>query len=339
MLPTSWAAEILQYSRYIWAALISGLLLLMSQAIFADSEAARAGDRDHVQTRPSENFRHFRDCDVCSEMVVLPSGNYMMGATEEEFRGVGKKYQVMYANETPRHDEKVESFAISKFDVTRGQFAIFVRETGFHGKGCYIFNGKEWVEDKNADWLNPGFRQADNDPVVCVSWDDAQKYIVWLNSKFSEKERINYRLPTEVEWEYAARAGTVTATYWGNDSKSQCLYENARDESAKFIDPAADHVSCTDGYIYTAPVGSFRPNPWGLFDMLGNAEQWVEDCVSVGYSGPRELSNRANACKGRMLRGASWASIPVGVRAAGRGGNVADTRESVYGFRLARNIQ
>ena len=289
--------------------------------------------------RAAENaLGHFRDCDICSEMVVLPSGNYMMGATKVEFDGQDK-YSFMYIDETPRHKESINSFAIAKFNVTRKQFAIFASETGFQGKGCEIFIGKTWISDASADWQNPGFRQTDNDPVVCISWNDAQKYIGWLNSKLHKTTETAYRLPTEAEWEYAARAGTVTAAYWGNNPRDQCKYENARDESARLLDPAADHASCADGYIYTAPVGMFKPNPWGLYDMLGNAEQWVEDCVMVGYGGPPNLSSAQDACKSRALRGTSWAGIPFAVRSASRAGMPVNTRESIYGFRLARSIQ
>ena len=303
------------------------LLALVSIAAMAD------GRIEHpVQ------LSHFRDCDGCSEMVVIPAGKYLMGSTKEEFRGVDEKYQFMYADEVPRHEEHVNSFAMAKFDVTRGQFAAFVKETGFQGKACEIFNGKTWIIDANADWQNPGFKQTDNDPVVCVSWNDAQKYIAWLNSKLRSASETVYRLPTEAEWEYAARAGTVTAAYWGNNPLDQCEYENARDQSARFLDPTADHASCTDGYIYTAPAGTFKPNPWGLFDMLGNAEQWVQDCVSVGYYLPPNVSMSPESCKGRTLRGTSWAGIPVSVRSASRGGIVANNRESSIGFRLARSI-
>jgi formylglycine-generating enzyme required for sulfatase activity len=303
------------------------ILSLVAIAAMADGPMTQVGQLDH-----------FRDCDGCSEMVVLPSGKYMMGATKAEFEGQDK-YSYMYIDETPRHEEPINSFAIAKFNVTRKQFAIFARETGFQGKGCEIFNGKAWITDASAGWQNPGFRQTDNDPVVCVSWDDAQKYIGWLNSKLHKTTETAYRLPTEAEWEYAARAGTVTAAYWRNNPQDQCKYENARDESARFLDPAADHASCTDGYIYTAPVGTFKPNPWGLYDMLGNAEQWVEDCVMVGYGGPPNLSSAQDSCKSRALRGTSWAGIPFAVRSASRAGMAVSTRESNYGFRLARSIQ
>ncbi|WP_206955956.1 formylglycine-generating enzyme family protein [Trinickia acidisoli] len=320
VLPMPWVA------RMIVAAMLLALTMPISAAVVSGSQGV---------LKP---FEKFQDCDTCSEIIVLPAGKYMMGATEEEFRSVKSKYKVMYGDEVPRHEEHVASFAMAKFAVTRGQFAWFAKETGFQGKGCEIFNGKTWVNDANANWQNPGFKQTEDDPVTCVSWDDAQKYIAWLNSKLKEAAETAYRLPTETEWEYAARAGTVTAAYWGNDPQEQCQYENARDESARFLDSAIDHASCTDGYVYTAPVGSFKPNPWGLYDMLGNTSQWVQDCSRLGYYGPVNLSLSPNACKYRALRGTSWAGVPASVRSAMRAGMPENTRDSHYGFRLARSL-
>jgi formylglycine-generating enzyme required for sulfatase activity len=226
-------------------------------------------------------FEHFQDCDVCSEMIVLPPGKYMMGATAQEFLGA-TGYQSSYSYESPQHPVNVKSFAIAKFNVTRRQFSIFAKETGFIGKGCKIFNGHNWIVNSDADWQNPGFRQTDQDPVICISWDDTQKFIAWLNSKVSSGSK-SYRLPTEEEWEYAARAGTTTPTYWGSDRTLQCEYENARDLSKEKAGLDGPHVNCDVGYLRTAPVGSFQPNPWGFFDMLGNAYQWVSDCSHIGY--------------------------------------------------------
>lgn len=268
-------------------------------------------------------FTHFRDCDVCSEMVFLPAGEYLMGATEEEFKGEDQ-YRFMYLGETPRHKVNIKSFEIAKFSVTRKQFGMFASETGFDGKGCKIFNGRKWILDSNASWKNPGFKQTDQDPAVCISWDDAQKFIAWIDLKISNNTGEHFRLPTEEEWEYAARAGTATSSYWGGNSFEQCKYENARDSTARLLDPSVPFVECNDGYITTAPVGSFRPNPWGLFDMLGNAYQWISDCSSLGYSDGSIAVAREGVkmygCSSRVLRGASWASIPIAVRSANRGG-------------------
>jgi formylglycine-generating enzyme required for sulfatase activity len=279
------------------------------------------------------NFNQGRsnDCYMCSEMVTVPDGTYLMGATAEEFQG-SDKYQNLYIDEIPRHQERVKAFKLAKFDVTKKQFAIFASETGFQGKGCRVFRDHQWVVDPTADWANPGFKQSDDDPVVCVSWNDANKFVAWLNAKMPKTLGIEYRLPSEVEWEYAARAGTVTATYWGNNAADQCRYENARDIAAKDLDASVPIANCNDGFIETSPVGTFKANPWGLFDMLGDVSQWMENCPQIGYPGKDSIP-----CRGKALRGASWAGIPIAVRAASRGGEPVDTRSSCYGFRLAAN--
>lgn len=282
---------------------------------------------------------------MCSEMVVLPAGEFMMGATDEDFKG-NEQYRYMLEMETPRHLVHVNSFAIAKFDVTRAQFAQFARETGFEDKGCEIFGDvlgtMRWYKSTLADWQNPGFKQTGQDPVVCVSWNDAQKYITWLNSKLGNKPIKHYRLPTEAEWEYAARAGTTTPNYWGGvGSPNQCKFANARDMSAKDLDPGAPHVYCFDGYIETSPVGSFQPNAWGLYDMLGDVEQWAQDCWHFGYSNSVATGSAFGVgnCTKRELRGAGWSAIPVVMRSSVRYATKPNYVRSDIGFRLAVDVK
>jgi formylglycine-generating enzyme required for sulfatase activity len=322
---------VMKMSSIIGRNWLVGVLLVAAILGPAESSAKPAADA----------FKHFRDCENCPEMVVLPGGGYLMGATEEEFKGEDK-YRIMYLGETPRHKVDVKIFAIAKFSVTRKQFGIFADETGFDGKGCTVFNGKKWIFDSGASWRSPGFKQTDQDPVVCVSWDDTQKYITWLNSDIPNKKQGNYRLPTEEEWEYAARAGTVTSSYWGGNPLEQCKYENARDLTAKMLDPNVPFADCADGYITTAPVGSLLSNPWGLFDMLGNVNQWISDCSTLGYSDGSIAVAREGVkmfgCPSRVLRGASWASIPIAVHSANRAGGAPNMRNSANGFRLAADV-
>jgi formylglycine-generating enzyme required for sulfatase activity len=157
-----------------------------------------------------------------------------------------------------------------------------VQEKGYKteaetGGGTYIWNrGKgKWEIKKGAYWDNPGFNQIDRHPVTCVSWNDAQAFIKWLNKKTGS----SYRLPSEAEWEYAARAGTKTARFWGDDPNDACSYANVADQTkspdGKF--QWSDIHECTDGYWFTAPVGSFRSNAFGLYDMLGNVSEWCQD--------------------------------------------------------------
>ena len=305
------------------------LLALMPVLTVASTDVkSKNGDSSHAQ-----------GCDACSEMIPIKAGTYLMGATTQEFLGA-KGYQSMYSYESPQHQVDVKSFAISKFSVTRHQFSIFAKETGFSGKGCDVFNGHDWVVNPNSDWQNPGFQQTEQDPVVCVSWDDAQKFITWLSSKISSAKSKPYRLPTGEEWEYAARAGTTTPMYWGSDRALQCRYENTRDLSEEKMGPDGPHVNCDDGYARTAPVGSFQPNPWGLFDMLGNAYQWVSDCSHIGYRNPVPAPPAIGAsdCRMKVVRGAGWASVPFAVRSASRLAYKTDARESTLGFRLATDL-
>jgi formylglycine-generating enzyme required for sulfatase activity len=318
-------------SRIIQAgALILAFIAISNQAISAEN---------------SNNFKAFdtfSDCDACSEMVVLPAGEYMMGATKNEFEA-HPEYGYAYMDETPRHKEVVNSFAIGKYDVTKRQFSEFSDESGFVGAGCDVLENGRWRFDSHASWRDPGFLQTENDPVVCIAWEDATAYIKWLNDKLhASGSSRSYRLPTETEWEYAARAGVNDATYWGGNRLSQCKFENARNASSvRVFGVDTPRVECDTGFSRTAPVGSFNSNPWGLFDMLGNVHQWVADCSRVGYRTPIPTAPALGAldCSLRALRGASWATVPFSVRAAARAASKPTTRSSAYGFRLATDMQ
>ena len=163
-------------------------------------------------------------------------------------------------------------------------------------------------------------------PVINVSWDDAQAYLSWL----SQRTGARYRLLSEAEWEYVARAGSRTARYWGESESGQCRYANGRDASAP----------CPDGYEYTAPVGSFAPNVFGLYDVLGNVLEWTQDCWNGSYAGaPADGSAwQSGECGFRMLRSNSWVFGPRFHRSATRGFESTGTGFYVYGFRVARTL-
>ena len=168
-----------------------------------------------------------------------------------------------------------QPFAVGKYEVTRGQFAAFVQATGHDtSKGCWEWTG-EWKQNASNSWRSPGFGQTDRDPVVCVSWEDAKTYVAWL----SERTGHQYRLPSEAEWEFAARAKTTTMRPWGDDrdNKAGCAYANGADLTAKEKFSDWRTMDCRDGQVYTAPVGSYSANGFGLHDMIGNAWEWVED--------------------------------------------------------------
>jgi formylglycine-generating enzyme required for sulfatase activity len=272
----------------------------------------------------------FRDCPDCPEMVVVPAGNFIMGSSSAEkswaASQVGSAEGV--ADESPQHRVSLPSFAMSKYDVTRGQYAAFVRETGYSdGDGCGI-DGFEWQKQPDKGWQNPGFSQTDHDPVVCVSWQDAKTYIAWLNGKVRQKSSASgngpYRLPSESEWEYAARAGTSTRFWWGDDDAA-----------------TSDHA----WYKYnsggqTHPVGLKPANAFGLYDMVGNVWQWTEDCYAESYTHAPNDGNAVELPSGclRVDRGASWMFPTWALRSATRERNPADYRDTVMGFRLAGTL-
>jgi formylglycine-generating enzyme required for sulfatase activity len=172
-------------------------------------------------------------------------------------------------------------------------------------------------------------------PAVFVSWNDAKKYAAWLTSQDKEHE---YRLPTEAEWEYAARAGTTTARYWGDDPDKASSYANTADEQFERLDKSAPIHHCDDGFVVSAPVGQFEPNKFGLYDMLGNVWEWCEDTYednayrTLGKNNPIEL----NSSGGKVLRGGSWRYGPDNVRSAQRAENKPGDQQANIGFRLVR---
>ena len=280
----------------------------------------------------------FKDCSDCPEMIAIPAGSFTMGSPESETsrEGVPEKYA---SRERPQHQVRIpRPFALGKYEVTRAQFSVFVGATGHQtGNSCWVdTGGGNWKDTSGKGWRDPGFRQTENDPVVCVSWKDATAYVEWLSRKTGK----NYRLPSEGEWEYAARSHTTTARYWGDDADSGCGYANVHDRTSKKVNGFSwTHHDCDDRYGQTAPVGQFRANGFGLHDMLGNAFEWTADCWHENYDGaPTDGSawTSGGECGRRVLRGGSWVIVPGVVRSAYRDWSLADDRYYVSGFRVAR---
>jgi len=283
----------------------------------------------------------FRDCpDGCPEMVVVQQGSFTMGAPagEEARENLPDQFR---GHSVPQHLITIgHEFAIGKFDVTRDEYAQFVAETNRPDPdSCITVNaaGTGFIAT-NINWRSPGFPQTGRDPVVCVSWDDAQAYVAWLSAKTGHV----YRLPTEAEWEYAARAGTTTARYASDDPAELCRYTNVADLDYGEQHPgdSGGNLPCRDGYVFTSPAGSFPPNPFGLYDMLGNVMDWNEDCWNVNYGGaPTDgTAWQSGDCGRRLMRGGSWdASLSV-VRAAYRRGVPTFYRVATFGFRVARTF-
>jgi len=280
--------------------------------------------------RPGEAFR---DCPFCPEMVALPAGSFYMGSPTSE---AGRQ-----DDEGPVHMVSLNRpFAIGRYEVTMGEFSAFVNQTGYSPDGpCYSWDGTEgtWVTDANTTWRTPGYPLGGTQPAVCVSWNDAQAYVQWLSAQTGKP----YRLPSEAEWEYAARAGTSTMRFWGDDVDVGCSYANMSDLTAKDVHTSWTTAECRDGYVNTAPVGSYRPNSFGLYDMMGNVFEWTEDCKHQTYDGaPSDGSawTVGGDCNARVLRGGSWYVTPPTTRSANR---VTYSKKHRYdvGFRVALDLQ
>ena len=269
---------------------------------------------------------HFRDCPECPEMVVVPAGTFRMGSPSWE---PGRTDREGPAHEVTFH----RPFALGVHEVTVAEFGRFVDETGHRtGSSCDVWEGSEWEDRAGLGWRDPGFGQGGGHPVVCASWNDARAYVKWLSLRTGEA----YRLPSESEWEYAARAGTETARYWGEGESGQCRYANGADATTAFY----GGMRCNDGHAWTAPVGSFEANSWGLRDMLGNVWEWTEDCWNDSYArAPADGSAwEIGDCSHRVFRGGCWGSAPRILRSANRNGRFTGDRNFDIGFRVARTL-
>jgi formylglycine-generating enzyme required for sulfatase activity len=277
-------------------------------------------------------------------MVVMPAGSFTMGSPSSE---PGR-----YDTEGPQRRVSIRQFAVGKFDVTRGQWAVFSSNSKrATSNGCVWSGGPSGGDlDPKTSWSNLNFPQDDNHPVVCVTWNDAQDYAHWLTRHTGH----NYRLLTEAEWEYAARAGTTTPFPWGT---------NTSHEDANYGDDVCCNglASGRDRWEYTSPVGSFPPNAFGLHDMHGNVLQWVQDCFTdysrlptdgSAYVAAIQLKKKVpfpymtgtSSCSYRMVRGGDWGDPPRMIRSAfrnlgpGPGATLDKYRSGGVGFRVARTL-
>ena len=263
------------------------------------------------------------------EFVWVPGGCYKMGQTETEKKKLladaGKeKYDKLYANASPSHEVCLDGFWMGKTEVSRGQFKKFVEATEYETEAekdgwSWFWNSSgegKWDKKDGMNWRNPGFSQNDRHPVVCVSWNDAHKMLEWISQKGNGK----IGLPSEAQWEYACRAGTQTMRFWGNDPDKACSYANVADQAAKKSFNWATIHECDDGYDYTSPVATFQPNPYGLYDMLGNVWEWCEDVYIADIYGKSDKKNPIYNSGGpdRVIRGGSWPYVPGRVRCAPR---------------------
>ncbi len=270
------------------------------------------------------------------EMVFIPAGEFMMGSPAGEAGRDGDEVQ---------HRMRItKPFYMGKYHVTRGQFAAFVKDSNYKTDAekegwSFAIEGQKFGKVDGVSWVKPGFDQTDAHPVVCVSHNDAAAFCGWIGAQSGSATR----LPTESQWEYACRAGTRTAYQWGDnpdDGKGWC---NAADQTVKAQFPNATvFFNWADGFVFTSPVGSFKANAFGLYDMHGNAWEWCQD-----WYGPYESAaggvvddpqGPANGAL-RVLRGGSWLNTPRNCRSGNRLGSSPDLRCFDAGFRLSLDLK
>ena len=291
-----------------------------------EDEADTAAD-DEVAAEPEPEDvslpREFSDCETCPEMVRVGAGSFMMGSPATES---GRNS----AEPEPSLIDVDDPFAIMKTEVTVGQFEAYLQATGVSiAPGCATNSPDRagyWSTDRSASFRSPGFDQSADHPAVCISRDDAEDYADWLSGLTGEI----YRLPTAEEWEYAARAGTESAYFWGSGVDGACAHANGGDADL-VAETSQDWIvlNCSDANPFTAKAASYAPNAAGLYDMAGNAWEWVSDCAY----------EQDGVCRGYGLRGGSWASSPDQLRSAKRHSAPGAARYNTVGFRLVREIE
>jgi formylglycine-generating enzyme required for sulfatase activity len=265
------------------------------------------------------------------EFIGIPAGSFQMGSNEND-------------NETPVHAVNVPAFRMMLTEVTKGQFAAFIKDSGYKtdaernfggANSCYTGQEEGWtfVWSKGTSWRQPDFKQSDQHPVVCVSHNDAMKFIGWLNRKTGQ----SYDLPSEAQWEYAAKAGSQGKYPWGSDTSKQCQHGNGADNTnSSGARSWGKKAYCNDGYWFTAPVATYKANAFGLYDMHGNVSEWTQDCWNTTYKGAPKDGSAWNegGCIYAVVRGGAWPSNPTVLRSAYRAGSGRANRVSHYGFRL-----
>jgi formylglycine-generating enzyme required for sulfatase activity len=273
--------------------------------------AAQAALESLKAEPPSDSNRIFRDPLAAGgqgpEMVLIPPGNFRMGSPADE---AGR-----LQDEGQRQTQIVKPFAIGRYEVTFAEYARFVSATGHR-------------QPDDEGWGRGKY------PVINVSWQDAAAYSAWLAAQTGK----NYRLPTEAEWEYAARAGMATSRYWGDNPDQGCAYANGADLVGQTAFVGWTVMNCSDGYVYTAPVGSFQPNGFGLFDMLGNVLEWTCSGYEEPYHDEVLRCAETEANSHIVARGGSWSDQPRGIRAADRYKAVRNYTDYFIGFRVARDL-
>lgn len=279
----------------------------------------------------------FWDCRGCPEMIVAPSGTLTIGSPNDE---EGRR-----DDEGPQRTVRVTKLlAVGRFEITRDQYQAFLDATGHPVRGMCVTDRRKsgtWEPDPDTNFHDPGFAQAGNHPAACVSWFDAKAYIAWLNARTAG----GYRLPSEAEWEYFARAGSTSAYPWGSDVDDGCPYMNGFDTTIVaqkgdlYGGETVPYATCSDDHLNTSPVGAYQPNAFGIFDTIGNLAEWTADCSSSSYEALVEDGTRTEQdCQTRMVRGGSWGTQPRQLRSAERIRYAPDALDDSIGFRVVKDL-
>ena len=286
--------------------------------------------RDRIANWSAGRSRARREARLRTELSRSTGGRTALPDMPRDGRGPGgQRHDGLVRERGGRSDDQgpqhrvtiAKPLAIGKFSITRGEFAAFVKETGHKtDEGCDIFTGSQWKHQLDRSWRSPGFYQDDRHPVVCVNWHDAKEFTAWLSNKVGKA----YRLLTEAEREYAARANTTTRYSFGDDDAALSEYAWYKPNSG-----SATH-----------PVGQKKPNAFGLFDMHGNVWAWCEDNWHPNYrSAPNDGSAwRTGDTPSRVLRGGSWFRDANGLRSAFRVKFSPEAHYNDVGFRVARGL-
>lgn len=278
----------------------SGRFVALAQARIKALQASESGKGsparpDTGTTQTSANQKTFKDCPECPQMVMIAPGRFNMGAADQ------------HPEERPVHTVTIAApFAIGVFEITIGEWDACLREGA-----CKYSPNIKYGSDQQL-------------PINNVSWNDAMEYVNWLSSKTGE----NYRLPSEAEWEYAARGGTTTTYWWGPQGKGSNM-ANCTDCGSRWDDQGP------------APVGSFRTNPFGLYDVHGNVWEWVADCWNRSYDGAPDDGSVwiRGDCIARVQRGGAWKLDAEYMRVSRRGHYDRDVRYYLNGFRVAKTLR
>lgn len=277
---------------------------------------------------PAAPAAAFKDCETCPQMQQIPRGEVTGGShpdTIDRSAGEGPKRRVQIGYD----------LAVARHELTRAQWQEFTAASGYATEaGCQFYDG-HYGYVMEHDWRTPGYPQRVNHPVVCVSVKDAEAYVGWLSGRTGRA----YRLPSSVEFEYFNRAGADTPWFWGTSSTAACEYSNIGDNGIKPFYPKQGVHNCSDDYLYTAPVGSFKPNAFGLFDTVGNVFEWTTDCWHPDFNGaPADgspwLEANGGDCRFRRPRGGSWVSGLNWTRASAQSKDPYEYRSFLLGFRV-----